>query len=338
MFCPNPFTRIEIKSDGGVYGCCEGWMPQPFGNILTSDLNDIWEGATARMVRESIIDGSFRFCTACPYLPGPAGSVVEHIPNGFQGHRRIATLKMDYDQTCNLTCPSCRAVHSNEFVDVSKARKIHEAVLASGIIDRVDRLHITGSGDPFASPIFWPMLQDFPAVKHSPKIFLHTNGQLLDEYHWRDMASSQDLISDIGISVDAGTASTYRENRRSSWDRLWKNISFINALQQSRPIVLGMFFTVQANNFRELISFTQQAFEHRVCWISVTALRNWGAYTTADYARRAVHVPGHPEFDDFQAVMKDVALKDKRIVIDSFNPQFNVQKPLIPAASLTRRG
>ena len=26
MFCPLPFTRLEIKADGSVYCCCEGWL------------------------------------------------------------------------------------------------------------------------------------------------------------------------------------------------------------------------------------------------------------------------------------------------------------------------
>ena len=334
MFCPNPFSRIEIKSNGGVYGCCEGWLPTPFGNVLESDLNAIWDGTVARSIRNSITDGSFRFCTSCPYLPGPAGSVVAARPTGFPGHSRIKTLKMDYDQSCNLTCPSCRAVHSNEFVDLPKARAIHSAVLASGIIERVDQLHITGSGDPFASPIFWPMLQNFPAVKKRPKNLLHTNGQLLDEAHWVAMSSSQDLVTDIAISVDAGCDLTYLDNRRSSWTRLWKNIHFVNELQKSRPIVLGMFFTVQTNNFKELLTFVRMAFEHHACWISITALRNWGSYTDAEYAQRAVHVPTHPLFEQFQRVMSDALLKDPRIVVDSFNPSNNVQKPLVPAASL----
>ena len=131
MFCPHPFSRMEVKSNGGVYGCCEGWMPKPFGNILDTPLAEIWNGATALEVRDSILDGSFRFCTACPYLPGPGGPVVAKTPSALGDVNRIKTLKMDYDQSCNLTCPSCRTVHSNQFVKLDVARKI----LTSSLVD-----------------------------------------------------------------------------------------------------------------------------------------------------------------------------------------------------------
>jgi MoaA/NifB/PqqE/SkfB family radical SAM enzyme len=328
---------MEIKSNGCVYGCCEGWMPQPLGNVLDTPLVDIWQGPKAKEVRASIMDGSFRFCTACPYLPGPGGPVVEASPAGQPTTTRIRTLKMDYDQSCNLTCPSCRVEHSNQFVDLKLVKQIHEKVMSSGIVELTDQLYITGAGDPFASPVFWPLLQDFPMTSHKPKIFLHTNGQLFDARHWELMASSRELIADVGISVDAACEKTYTENRRASWTRLWNNVDFVNFLQADRQITLGMFFTVQANNYRELIPFLRLAFNHNVEWISITALRNWGVYTDYDYAIRAVHVPGHPMHEDFKAVLADPMLKDKRIIVDTFNPRHTSQATLVQLGDARRK-
>lgn len=328
---------MEVKSNGGVYGCCEGWMPKPLGNILDTPLAEIWYGATALEVRASILDGSFRFCTACPYLPGPGGPVATKTPSDLGDASHIKTLKMDYDQSCNLTCPSCRTSHSNQFVNLDIVRRIHEAVMASGFVELTDQLYITGSGDPFASPIFWPLLQNFPKMKTPPKIFLHTNGQLFDAVHWDLMSSSSHLVSDVGVSVDAATEATYIENRRAPWNKLWNNIEFMNSIQTNQPFTLGMFFTVQANNFKEVIPFVRLAFNHNAAWISLTALRNWGTYSDDEYAARAVHVPGHPLHDQFKEVMNDGRLKDKRIVVDSFKPEHNVQTPLVQAQSLLRR-
>jgi MoaA/NifB/PqqE/SkfB family radical SAM enzyme len=347
MFCPNPFSRMEVKSNGAVYGCCEGWMPKPMGNVLETPLMDIWEGAVAQEIRESIIDGSFRFCTACPYLPGPGGPVVATVPAAYQrssrdsslkrATRRITTLKMDYDQSCNLTCPSCRTAHSNQFVDLSLVGKIHEAVLSSGVFELVDQLYITGAGDPFASPVFWPLLKNFPKTSSKPRLFLHTNGQLFDESHWNEMSGVHDMVKDVGISVDAASEKTYIVNRRAPWAKLWNNVAFINRLQKSFPITLGMFFTVQANNFAEIVPFTRLAFNHNVAWISITALRNWGTYTETDYAERAVHVPGHPLHEKFKAVLADLRLADKRIILDSFKPEHNVQQPLVMPQNLLKK-
>ena len=312
-------------------------MPKPLGNILDTPLAEIWRGAAALEVRASILDGSFRFCTACPYLPGPGGPVVTETPSDLGDASRIKTLKMDYDQSCNLTCPSCRTAHSNQFVNLDVARKIHEAVMASDIMDRTDQLYITGSGDPFASPIFWPLLQNFPEMAIPPKIFLHTNGQLFDAAHWDLMSSSRHLVSDVGVSIDAATEATYVENRHAPWAKLWDNLEFINSVQAKQPITLGLFFTVQADNFEEIIPFIRLAFNYNAAWISFTALRNWGTYTDEDYSVRAVHVLGHPLYGRFKEVMSSPQLKDKRIIVDSFKTDHNVQAPLVQPHSLIRR-
>lgn len=338
MFCPNPFTRLEIKPNGDVYCCCEGWLPKPIGNVLESNLLDLWSSSTAvREIRKSILDGNFQYCLACPYLPGPGGPVVEGPPPDLAipsdlSMNVVGTLKLDYDQSCNLTCPSCRITHSREFVDVPKVTQIHEAILRSGVLEHTRRLYVTGSGDPFASELYWNFLRTLHLHELHPEleIFLHTNGLLLDQYHWDNMGfAARSRVTEIGISIDAATEKTYRFVRQASWSKLWSNIGFVNGLQTAaeaerrRPIMLGMFYTVQAANFREVLPFIKLAWNHRVSWISITALRNWGTFTEADYRSRSVHLPEHPDHAEFRQMISDTRLtKDPRIVLDSFNPAY----------------
>jgi radical SAM protein with 4Fe4S-binding SPASM domain len=327
MYCPHPFSRLEIKADGNVYCCCEGWLPKPLGNILDRNLMDIWSGASAEAIRNSVADGSFQYCTACPYLPGPGGPVVTDRPSIIDTSR-IQTLKLDYDQSCNLTCPSCRVVHSREFVNVPMVTKIHEAVLSSRILDRTNQLYVTGAGDPFASDLYWNFLQTYTPSPNT-HLFLHTNGLLFNEEHWNKLAPIHGRkVVEVGISVDAATPRTYKKNRQASWTKLWSNIDFINRLQdEGVMIMLGFFFTVQANNFREILPFTRLAFNHRAQWISITALRNWGVYTDDDYQARAVHLPTHPDYEEFRSIITSETLtRDRRIVLDSFNPTYTNQE------------
>lgn len=346
MYCPNPFTRMEIKSDGSVYCCCEGWLPKPLGNVLHDDLNKIWLDKPARDIRSSVCRGTFDHCTACPYLPGPGGPVVERMPTHVDS-TWVHVLKLDYDQTCNLTCPSCRVTHSAAFVDESTVRRIHEKVLESNVLLKTRRLYVTGAGDPFASPVYWHLLQHLHELPQHPALdlFLHTNGLLLDREHWDAMGPNNAKVAEIGISVDAATPETYHANRQASWEKLWRNVDFVNHLQDANPrLKLGVFFTVQANNFRELVPFLRMARNHRSAWASVTALRNWGTYTSEDYAGRAVHLPTHPLYQEFRSVMQHPLLQASWIVKDSFNPAYTDQevvcnpKALLPANSLTRRG
>jgi hypothetical protein len=237
------------------------------------------------------------------------------------------------------------------FVDVGKVRRVHEAILASEVLDQLDQLYVTGAGDPFASPLYRQLLADLPDLcgrEDRPTVFLHTNGLLLDEAHWEAMGRTRDRVVGVGISVDAATSATYRLNRGASWTRLWDNVKFVNRLQvearrAGRQLTLGMFFTVQANNFRELVPFTRLAFNHDVAWVVVSALRNWDTYTTEEYEGRAVHLPTHPEHAEWRTVLADEQLADPRVVLDSFDPRYTHQeavcnpKAVLPTANLRRK-
>jgi radical SAM protein with 4Fe4S-binding SPASM domain len=355
MFCPNPFTRLEIKANGDAYCCCEGWLPKPLGNVLEQGVMEIWNSPAAREVRASILDGSFRYCRACPYLPGPGGPVVEHpnmIVRDDLSVDLVGVLKLDYDQTCQLQCPSCRVTHSRDFVDLPKVGLIHEAVVKSSVLEHTRRLYVTGAGDPFASPLYSSFLQtlDRHSLHPALDIFLHTNGLLLDEFHWTSLGkTARERVTEVGISVDAASERTYKYVRGGSWNKLWDNISFLNRLQSSpetkngRPIMLGMFYTVQAANFREVLPFLRLAWNHRVSWVSITALRNWGTYSADDYRSRAVHLPGHPDHAEFRALIADPRITtDPRIVLDKFNPEYTDQsvicnpEALLPTDNLRR--
>jgi radical SAM protein with 4Fe4S-binding SPASM domain len=351
MYCPYPYTRLEIKANGDCYCCCEGWLPKSIGNVLEQDLLEIWSGASARQIRESIADQSFRYCTACPYLPGPGGPVVTGAPASPPSTDLIHTLKLDYDQTCQLRCPSCRVTHSREFVNVDQVSRIHDAVIRSGVLARTLKIYVTGAGDPFASPLYWQFLKTLDPREIHPNatIFLHTNGLLFDSDHWVDMGeTARDRVAEVGISVDAATERTYKKIRGASFAKLWDNVMFINRLQKEpvvtdRPISLGFFYTVQAANFRELIPFTRMAWNHRASWISVTALRNWGTFTADEYQEMAVHLPHHPDHAEFRRVIEDPELtSNKRIVLDKFNPSYIDQvvicnpSALLPADKLKR--
>lgn len=340
MFCPAPFGRLEIKSDGNVYCCCEGWLPKPIGNVLETNLLEIFNGPAVREIRTSILDDSFRYCVACPYLPGPRGPVTSQVPPELAippalSMPMINTLKLDYDQTCQLQCQSCRTQHSREFVDLPKVERIHSAVVESGVLAHTKRLYVTGTGDPFASPLYWKFLRELHHLVLNPKlhVFLHTNGLLCDQEHLAELGSNLDLVSEIAISVDAATQETYQLVRGGSWSRLWDNVAFINSLQLERErenhkhqLVLGMFYTVQACNFRELLPFAELTRRHRVSWVSVTAMRNWGTFTPEDYRARAVHMPEHPDHAEFKRAISDPRLtSDRRINLERFDPSHTDQ-------------
>jgi pyruvate-formate lyase-activating enzyme len=62
-FCDEPFKHLETTTDGSVYLCCPGWLPVPVGNLHKADADGIWHGPAAQELRNSVIDGSYRYCS-----------------------------------------------------------------------------------------------------------------------------------------------------------------------------------------------------------------------------------------------------------------------------------
>ena len=69
-FCGNPFKQIDLEEAGVAYSCCSSWLPTPIGNLNQGAVMDCWNGPVIQKIRESIFDGSFRYCRhdRCPVI------------------------------------------------------------------------------------------------------------------------------------------------------------------------------------------------------------------------------------------------------------------------------
>jgi MoaA/NifB/PqqE/SkfB family radical SAM enzyme len=324
-YCNSPFYMFEILPDGVVQCCCGDWLPTPIGNIFESSAAEIWNGEIAQAIRRSILDETYKYCTRCPFLPRPQTDAKR--PAAIMD--KIPSLKLCYDRTCNLACPSCRP--SIAKVDTEQVKRVHAAMLRSGVLDMALQVHASGCGDPFASPTYFNFFKELYFIAPHLEIALFTNGQLMDERHLDALGPSIDQIGEVSISVDAATEETYRLNRGGSWSKLWRNVELMNRRmrQPNRRLFFMMCYVVQANNFRELIPFTKLAFENQVDEVFVWYLRDWSAYgSKAEYFARAVHLPGHPDYEEFGEVMRDERLTtDKRIHLPTFPAR---ELPLTP--------
>ena len=72
-FCRKPFEHFEIHGTGKVSLCCYSWLPVWAGTVDEStSVKDVFNSDTVKDVRESIHDGSFKYCNAelCPFIQG----------------------------------------------------------------------------------------------------------------------------------------------------------------------------------------------------------------------------------------------------------------------------
>ncbi len=302
-FCRKPFENLEILGDGSAYACCPGWLPRPIGNMLVDTPAKIWNDLLARDTRASILDGSFRRCVACPFVAtatGPVELVADDVDlSSFQIEMATGPkfLNLAIDLACNLACPSCRSrKHQSSPEDRQRVRKI-QAVLADGVLNDLEWLSVSGSGDPFASAPHLELLRSLSPERYPHlKVKLHTNGLLFDERAWESLGSARSMIRAVEVSVDAATPETYALNRGGDWTALWQNLAFIGTVRAQGPVQdLQLSYVVQANNWREAPLFVEVAKVLLVDRVFFSAIRNWGTFSEDEFNVRAAHRLGHPD-------------------------------------------
>lgn len=321
-FCANPFTTLETTHQGLAYVCCPIWLPTPIGR-LEDDPDALWNGPTAQKLRQSIVDGSFRYCSRvhCPAitnrsLPSRDSEEAQTILKAYAASdEKMAPPKriiLSHDKSCNLSCPSCRSM----MVVLDKARQekldsLIERVIVP-LLREAEMVTITGSGDPFGSNHFRNLIKritnagaggadEFPHLK----INLQTNGQLWDERGWKDLGLAG-RVHYAQISIDATTPETYAFVRRGgTFERLVKNLSFVRDLRRSGEIAFLEFsMVVQSRNFREIPDFIALGSDYAADRVSFQMIRKRDIFSGDEHKEAFIGSPEHRDYEEFVALLR----------------------------------
>lgn len=330
-FCPNPFKQIDLEDSGAAYTCCSSWLPTPIGNLNHRSVMEFWNGSVIQSIRESIFDGSFRYCRhdRCPViqngeLPTLEDAAKDPLFTRIIDEKRTVVdrppvfVNLVNDRSCNLYCPSCRTERINH-QDGPKSReisRIQDRLLEPYLSEPNDLffiLSITGSGDPFASRVYRNLLysldgSDYPNMQ----IALQTNGVLLTPRNWQRMQGVHENIISVIISFDAATEQTYNITRRGGhWATLLENSAAMGELRkQGKVRTLRFDFVVQKANFREMSPFVHLARDLGAGRASFSQLFNWGTWSKDQFMDQCVWDKHHPLFEEFVEVMRDPLFDD----------------------------
>lgn len=305
--CTQPFEFAEIF-DHKTFMCCPQWLPEDLGNPNTIDSN--WKSEKANLIRQSVTDGSYKYCdeNRCPKLNG----LKQGNSHGFVHkdeftkrksyfNKDIPTqIKFNFDQSCNLKCPSCRKVLINYEGEQRERTEVLIQNIEKQLGPELEHIECTGSGDPFFSRTFRKWLMNFNPSLY-PKlhsIHLHTNATLWNRSNWERMTNVHKLVKSCEISVDAATKDTYENKTRigGKWDTIISNLQYISNLPHLKDITLS--FVVQEDNFKEMYDFYIMAaklFEGKgKDWrVFYNRVVNWGTFTEEEYKKVDIASPEH---------------------------------------------
>jgi MoaA/NifB/PqqE/SkfB family radical SAM enzyme len=317
--CLRPWSHLELASTGNAYLCCPSWLPMSVGNIKQSSAHEIWNSAEAKAIRESVQDGSFRYCskTQCPQITGgflPRKTAETELAlAALKNKSGPSRPTLSYDASCNLACPQCR----RDFITANKQEQAEmDALFIPWIADvakHADRLFLNGAGDVFGSKHSRILLSSLKRDQYpNLKFEIITNAQLFDDraYVEFDLAGR---IHAIKVSIDAARPETYKFVRRGgSFERLLENLAFLDGLRTSGRdhFRLEFFFVVSTPNFREMPEFVQLAKHFHADMALFTLLRSIGSFTEEEVREWSVFNPDHRLHVEFLQVLEAPEMRD----------------------------
>lgn len=328
-FCNKPFDQLEIHPDGSASVCCMSWLPEKIGNVKEEGVKEVFNSEKAQKIRESILDGSFKYCDhkLCPYiqngsLPNKA-EVTDDRHKSIIKSNQIKDLEptfynLCYDESCNLSCPSCRKNKIYYYKGgVYETKKKMQDKLIAHVFGKPHNnyclINVTGSGDPFGSKLFRKLLFSIDGEKF-PRVFfnLQTNGVMFTPKYWDRMKKIQKNINTVMVSYDAGTPETYKITRRGgNWDRLQENMKFLSSLRQKGLInELRIDCVVQKANYKELHKLVEIGLNLKVDKVLFSLLVDWGTWPIQIYKQNCIWKKTHPEFNDFKSALQDPIFND----------------------------
>ncbi|MBL6445763.1 4Fe-4S cluster-binding domain-containing protein [Fulvivirga sp. 29W222] len=326
FFCSKPFDFLSVRTDGNAWVCCEDWLPVSIGNLSGGlTLEEVWNSDTAKSIRKSILDGSYKYCkeNRCPFLvaktlPEISKEKVNHLMKYTSPVKSVRAplpekISLTYDPTCNLKCPSCRS----DYIVLkksgrSKAQDIQDKIFTSTSSKDLKQIILTGYGDPFSSSVLRSFLKNIvPEEFPSLRINLMTNGLLLTPRMWESISSSHSLIKNIHVSIDACSHETYLQNRGGDFSKLLENLEFIGSLRKKNTLArFEISFVVQENNFTEMPDFVRLGRRLKCDEVLFQKIFNWGTYEDTDFKKHAIHKSTHERHNDLVRVLNSEILAD----------------------------
>jgi MoaA/NifB/PqqE/SkfB family radical SAM enzyme len=266
-----------------------------------------------------MLDGSYKYCNhlECSaliqgYLPDK-DEVNNPVLRAAIDENRLEVDHVDqilfaFDQSCNLSCPSCRRerIVEKPSLNHAKAEVVEQKLLP--LLKTLRNLNINPAGEVFSSKPSRRILemvnrQDCPDLV----IDIISNGTLFTEKEWANLPNLKGMVRAVRVSTDGATRPTFEKLRRlASWDVFVKNMEFLGGLRARGEIrQLKMSFTYQLDNFREMKQFVEFGRRFNVDFVIFERLQNLGAYSWEEFRSKAVHLSDHPLHPEFLDVVCD---------------------------------
>ena len=324
--CQRGWEYAQIWGIDGEVGICCWAVPgfqKTLGKLTESTIEELWHSDTAKEFRESLTDGSYRFCLKdkCPWIAN----------NELEAHMREYDTVLDYprelalayERNCNYDCTCCIDRNNEESHQSGAELKIEkiESELRK-FIDKVTIIGANGRGELFVSPHIMKKLSEWKptAPAKNVHVVLETNGVLFDQKHWSQIENLGQYDLKVAVTVMGFEEATYQflSGCKSPVSKIEESLRFIRSLREKGIVNDYEIGTVvQERNFREMPVFTRRCIEEfGADRVRLRPYFPWGE----KYSEKAKWVfdirnPEHPYYPEYKNMLKDPVFQHPKVMI-----------------------
>lgn len=277
VVCEKPFGFCDLDNDN-IFLCCPGFQDFSAGSILYNSFEELWNSMRAKIIRLSIINGTYSFCKldrcfkVLEESSATEESVIGHYSITQEQLPKVFVNSIDY--SCNLHCSFCR----KEIMFSKGEERKEKIVIADKFLDQilpsVDQVWMCGNGEIFFSKVYQYILDDDRFKKDS--ITILTNGLLLHSTQWLTLKNKFKHIN-VSISIDAATKEVYEKLRQGGdFTLLLSNLKYMSEKRKNGEIQhLSINFILSKINFNDLYLLIGLAKEFHIDRIKIQKFINY---------------------------------------------------------------
>lgn len=314
-YCLSPLVSILVDPSGNVFLCgCNAWMPTSVGNLFVQSLDQILSSELAIKIRQSIIDGSYRYCdeSRCGILRQNLLNTIDNVPESVlpllsDSSTFIYPYEILFagDLTCNLSCPSCRTAVIKTTDEFKSQQEQMSTILQKNLFsvptENKIGLTLSTSGELFASPFLLKFLSGI-SITQFPNLHLsiQTNG-LLCPSRWDNIVHLEKKIRTITVTVDSCKKHVYEKLRRGGqWEDIVSALSFIKGKKESLGFSLHVRMVAQLDNHPEIYDFYNFSKSFSADRVEYVRILDYKTYSPDEFKRVDVFNPAHPLYQSAQ--------------------------------------
>ena len=279
--CAKPFDTLLIDKQGSCYACeCTAWLPQSIGNLRLKTLEQILNSDMRQHLQESVSDSTYRYCNEhqCSYLK------ANNVPDKQDTH--IKHLRLAFDESCNLRCPSCRTglIFHKDGKEFDSRKSLADKVNTwLHTYEHNIQVHMGSDGDPFASNIYRYFMSNTP-IKTNIGYSILTNGLMFEE-HRGVLANIMGKLKVLGVSIDGASKQTYEKLRLGGrWDKIKSNLQSMADSKDKYNFWFRFHVVLQQDNWWEMKDMVELAESYGVDEIYFSKIQDWN--TALDHSKQ----------------------------------------------------